>query len=61
MMPDHSRAMEGPSVNLYKKAKHHNTFAPSLGCPFLWLLSFGQAKESDLLSVNHRHQNSASR
>jgi len=24
------------------------------GCLFLWLLSFGQAKESNLLSVNHR-------
>jgi len=31
MMPVHSRAMEGPSVDLIKKAKHHNTVAPSLG------------------------------
>jgi len=31
MMPVHSRAMDGPSVDLIKKAKHHNTFAPSLG------------------------------
>jgi len=35
MMPVHSRAMEGPSVDLIKKAKHHNMFAPSLGERFL--------------------------
>jgi len=30
MMPVHSRAKDGPSVDLIKKAKHHNMFAPSL-------------------------------
>ena len=29
MMPVHSRAMEGPSVDLIKKAEYHNTFAPA--------------------------------
>jgi len=61
MMPVHSRAMEGPSVDLIKKAKHHNMVAPSLGRPSLWLLSLGRARESNLLSVNHRHKKSASR
>jgi len=54
MMPVHSRAMEGPSVDLIKKAKHQNMFAPSLGRPSLWLLSLGRARESDLLSGNPR-------
>jgi hypothetical protein len=61
----------GSSVDLIKKAKHNNMFAPSLGRPSLWLLSLGRARESNLLSVidrregmpwcNHRHKNSASR
>ncbi len=31
MMPVRSRAKDGLSANLIKKAEHQNTFAPSLG------------------------------
>jgi len=44
----------GPSVDLYKKAEHHNMVAPSLG-----RFSLGRSRESNLLSVNHRHKNPA--
>jgi len=57
MMSVHSRAMEGPSVDLIKKAQHHNMVAPSLGRPSFWLLFLGRSRKSNLLSVNHRHKN----
>jgi len=44
MMPVCSRAMEGPSANLNKKAKHHNMLAPSLGVPFSLVTVFWASK-----------------